>query len=583
MIFFKRLTSSSNFWPVVIVIFFGLLAAKGLIGTGYFNMHDDLQMMRQLSMEKCFMTLQIPCRWVPDMGYGFGFPLFNFYPPLPYFVGEIIRIFGVSFVDTIKLVFIFAFIVSGITMYFFAKEFWGKWGGIISAVFYIWAPYHSVDIYVRGALNEAWGIIFFPAILLTSYSLISRKNGLSLRDNTKNIILLALSWAGLLLSHNLMALIFAPVFAGWCLIWIIKSKYRVSSIKYLIFSGLLAFGLAAFFTLPVFLEQGLVQTDTLVKGYYEYSAHFATIKQLLISRFWGYGPSVWGPNDGMSFQVGWLIWIVPLVIVGIIIIKIMKQKKDSIAALQNDKITAPILFFFAVGWFAIFMIHNKSTPLWLHVSTLRFVQFPWRFLTIVILSFSFVVGAVVKLIPKKYIFYVGGFLIAATLFYSWNYFLPLHGNLGPLTDQDKLTGAAWDLQRTAGIYDYLPVTAKTAPKAPMTNFTEVMNGVATASSFKLGTNNNSFDINVIKDAEVRLGVFQFPNWKVFVDGKEVNGFVPVSEEWGRLYMNIPAGGHHVNVHLYDTPVRQIGNILSVVSWLGLGGFVLWKRRVLFGK
>lgn len=123
MKFLRRITTHPNFWPLVIVIFVGILAGKGLIGAGYFNMHDDLQMMRQLEMEKCFLSLQIPCRWIPDMGYGFGFPLFNFYPPLPYLIGEVIRIFGVSFVDTVKLVAILAFVTSGITMYFLGKEF----------------------------------------------------------------------------------------------------------------------------------------------------------------------------------------------------------------------------------------------------------------------------------------------------------------------------------------------------------------------------------------------------------------------------------------------------------------------------
>src|SRR3989344_1329333 len=98
--------------PLITIIFFALLAAKGLIGEGYFNMHDDLQMMRQLEMEKCFLDLQIPCRWVPDMGYGYGYPLFNYYPPLPYLIGQVVRLAGFSFVDTAKILFIFSFVAS---------------------------------------------------------------------------------------------------------------------------------------------------------------------------------------------------------------------------------------------------------------------------------------------------------------------------------------------------------------------------------------------------------------------------------------------------------------------------------------
>jgi hypothetical protein len=36
-------------------------------------------------------------------------------------------------------------------MYLLGKEFFKKWGGVVSAIFYVWAPYHSVDVYVRAA------------------------------------------------------------------------------------------------------------------------------------------------------------------------------------------------------------------------------------------------------------------------------------------------------------------------------------------------------------------------------------------------------------------------------------------------
>ncbi len=550
--------------PLIIVISFGLLAAKGLFGPGYFNMHDDLQMMRQLELEKCFLTLQIPCRWIPDMGYGFGFPLFNFYPPLPYLFGEIFRIFGIAFVDVVKITFIFAFVASGISMYFLAKEFFGKWGGVISSIFYIWAPYHSVDIYVRGAMNEAWALIFFPAILWFGYRLIQNN-----KKRQVNIILLALSWTGLLLSHNLMAMIFAPIFAGWCLIWIIKSKVFVPSFIKLGIAGVLTLGLAAFFTLPVTIEQGLVQTQTLVQGYYEYSVHFATVSQLFFSRFWGYGPSIWEANDGMSFQVGYFHWILSIIIFVISAVTFWKKRK-----INNWFLV--IFYFFIVGWFALFMIHNKSTPLWMNVSTLRFVQFPWRFMTLVMLALSLVAGGLVNFIPKKknWIIFliIGGLLIS-----NWNYFIPQHGKLGALTDKEKFNGAAWDLQRTAGIYDYLPNTAKTAPKAPMTDFTEVMSGEAKSTNIKLGTNFNSFDIDVSKKSEIRLGVFAFPDWKVFINGNEIPTYISESEEWGRMYVQIPEGKYHVEVKLYNTSIRNFSNIFSLVTWSGLIGYLLVRR------
>ena len=560
-------------FPIFIVIFAALLAGRTLLTSGYFKMHDDLQMMRQLEMEKCFLDLQIPCRWISDMGYGFGFPLFNYYPPLPYLVGELFRVVGFSFVDTAKLVFLISFIFSGITMYFFSKEFFGKVGGVLSSVFYIWAPYRAVDVYVRGAMNEAWAFIWFPVILLFSYKLLTvgQKPG---RAKAGLVILLSLSWVGLFLSHNLMVLIFTPIFAIWCLFWLWRFKKPVSSIKYLVSSSLLALGLTAFFTLPAILEQKYVQVDTLINGYYEYIAHFATLNQLFISRFWGYGPSVWMENDGMPFQVGHIHWILSLVIGGWWLVTCFKKNKSII---RNSSFI--ILFFIAVGWFAAFMAHSRSTFIWQVIPILKFVQFPWRFLTLVTFSFSFIVGSLVLLVPKKFIYLVVGILSIGLIIFNFNYFLPDGGKMGSLTDKEKFAGAAWDLQRTAGIFDYLPKGAVTAPKEPMRALSEVMRGEVSTDNLKVGTNKASFSADVISNgATLRIGIFKFPNWKAYVDGKEVETYIPKEEMWGRMYIDVPKGEHEIVIKLLNTPLRNVSNIISLTVWLGLLGYLVLQFK-----
>jgi hypothetical protein len=112
---FSKLFKKDRIFLLIILVA-TLLASRTLLGKGYFQMHDDLQMMRQLQLEKCFLDLQIPCRWVPDMGYGFGFPLFNYYPPLPYLIGQGMRLLGIAFTSTAMLTFALSFLVSGLTM-----------------------------------------------------------------------------------------------------------------------------------------------------------------------------------------------------------------------------------------------------------------------------------------------------------------------------------------------------------------------------------------------------------------------------------------------------------------------------------
>lgn len=568
-----KLLSKPDSIPLLIVIFFGLLAGKGLMGEGYFNMHDDLQMMRQLSMEKCFLDGQIPCRWIPDMGYGYGYPLFNFYPPLPYLIGQVIRLFGFSFVQTAKYLFIVSFVASGVSMYYLAKEFFGKLGGIVSAIFYVWAPYHAVDVYVRGAMNEAWALIWFPAIFYFGYKLtVSKKE--NWRDLYPLIIGLALTWFGLFTSHNLMVLIFTPFFGLWILMWMyIHGSWK--KIPVLFISGLYSFALAAFFTLPVLVEKSIVQTDTLVVGYYEYTAHFPNLNQLLFSRFWGWGPSVWmAKDDGMSFQIGWIHWISSLIILFLIIRKYLKTKKLDIVLVATG-------FFVVMAWMAAFMAHPRSTPIWkLLESQLQFVQFPWRFLTLVILGMSFAAGAIVKLTPKALTYAVSTILILLVLIYSWNYFIPENGKLGPLTDEQKFTGAAWDLQRTAGIYDYLPNTAFTAPKAPPDGLVEFIEGEGEIRSAQSGTDWMIFQANVSTESAVlRVNQFDFPEWEVTVNGQEVEEYVKEGEEWGRFYIDVNNGLNNVEIELQNTPIRLIGNYVSLISWLGLIASAFYVKSI----
>lgn len=565
----RALVHCPDFMPIVVVLVVGLIAGRFLLQPGYYNMHDDLQMMRQLEMEKCLLDGQIPCRWVPDMGYGFGFPLFNYYPPLPYLVGELFRISGFSFVDTVKATFFLTFILSGMSMYLVAREFWGRLGGILSAAFYIWAPYHALDVYVRGAMNEAWALVWFPAILLTSYKLILNK-----KNDFIWLTALAISWAGLLMSHNLMVLVFSPLSFFWVLFWIWQTK-KWKKILQLAISGVLAFGLSAFFVLPLILERDLVQLDTLVVGYYDYIVHFASLNQLLISRFWGYGASAWGLDDDMSFQVGHLHWILSLFLGGFLILKIIKKRFRKI-----DFPVYIVFLFLASGWFATFMAHLRSIFIWKAIPPLKFVQFPWRFVILSILSFSMLVGAVVPLMVGKirktlqWLFVT--VLIISVIFLGKDYFKP--EKMGPLTDKEKFSGVAWDKLQTAGIFDYLPKAAKTAPKAPQIAVAVIIEGEGKILKPRQGTNWAEFNADIASEsAVIQIGIMEFPDWRVFVDGKQVETYIG-DDEWGRMHVDLKRGRHKVYARLYDTPPRTIGNLISFVSWGLLIASSLWRKR-----
>ncbi len=572
-----------------IILIFSLLASRTLFKSGYFSMHDDLQMMRQLELEKCFLDGQIPCRWVPDMGYGFGVPLFNFYPPLPYLIGETFRILGFAFTATARLTFVLSIVVSGITMYFLAKEFFGRVGGVLSGIFYVWAPYHAVDIYVRGAMNEAWALVWFPLIFLFSYKLITSEKS----QTFKNIILLALSYSFLLMSHNLMVLIFTPFFGVWVLLHLWREN-GWSRLPHLVISGIWAFGLAAFFTLPALTENGFTQVKGQLVGYYDYTAHFVSLRQLLISRFWGYGPSVWvEAEDGMSFQIGHLHWILSLVVGFMLLIKAVLAIREK--NIKKEKLLLVGTFLFFMGWTSAFLTHLKSFAIYRSIPQLSYIQFPWRFLTITIFALSFLVGFLPGIFAKfksKRGFLSKLFITPPQIFFTlflaiflvilnWGYFRV--ERTGPVTDKEKFSGEAWRIQQTAGIYDYLPIYAKTAPTGPQTVLAEFMGGEGKVASAKEGTYWGKFIATVeSEEAKVRVNILYFPGWKIFLkddlNTKEIATFIPEEERWGRMWVNLPKGEHLVYVQFFNTPVRTYANIISLGSWFLLISSFVWKRK-----
>lgn len=571
---FSKILNFRYFFPLILFLL-TIPAVLALLKPGYWNMHDDMQMIRQLEMEKCLLDGQIPCRWVPDLGYGYGYPLFNFYPPIPYLVGQIFRLFGASFMWSVKLTAVAQIFLSTFFMYILAKEIFGKTGGFLSAIFYAYAPYHALNIYIRGAMNEAWAAVFFPLIFYFSYKLIQTAK-------TKNILYLALSFSGLLLSHNPMALTFTPFLAAWVLFWLLIFRNKKTSslihifLKFLL-SAILSIGLAAFFTLPVLFENKLVQIETMFNNYYTWSAHLTSLRQLFISPFWGDGASVWGQEDQMSFMVGYLHWIVPTIILFLIIFQFVTKK-------QTEKIRFLSALLILLGFFAAFMTHERSTILWLLLPPVQKIQFPWRFLNHVVFFFSLPVGVLplllTKIVNKKITLLLILVLTSGVLFLNLKYFKPTKS--GPLTDEQKFSGMAWVYQVTSGIYDYLPKAARIAPQKPAKPFVDevVPSQNYQITGEKTGTDWQFFNLNLEKKSIVTISQLAFPDFQIVDNGMPKN--YTVEPELGRMVINLDAGNHQIFFKLRNTPIRLLSNILSLISWLILSFYFLilwaWSKR-----
>lgn len=538
----------SLFWP--------------LFAAPYFTHHDDVQVIRLYEMDKCFKDHQIPCRWVPDLGGLYGYPIFNYYAPLPYYFGELIYAATNSLLISAKVMFAVSFFGAYVFMFLLATKLWGKKGGVLSAIFYSFAPYHALDFYIRGAMGEMWALMFFPAIFWALFKLEEK-------TNISNLLLLTIFLAALIVSHNLSLMIFLPLILIWAGLLFLKRK----SSRFLWFcmgSFVLGIMLSAFYLLPAAFEKNLVHLETTVEGYFSYTEHFKGFKKLFLERSWGYGASIrevpGGEKDGISYQIGWvhlLGWFLSLVSA-----KVLWRK--------NRWLSFVIIFLSFATLLSVFMIHPRSEFIWKSIDSLKYLQFPWRFLILIIFFISLMSGSFFFTDSKRRNL-LGGILVIAAVALNFSYFRP--EKFIQTSDQKLLSGKDWDKQIKRSIFDYLPIYAKEPPAELATSRYAILAGDSKIFDFQEGTNWINFKTQTSSHAIIRLSQYYFPDWRVFVDGKEIVAEYK-NNSLGLMTIILGEGSHTVVAKLYDTQIRSLGNLITILgTMVGIILFLISFEKV----
>ena len=352
-----------------------------------------------------------PARWMPDAAYGLGYPFFNFYAALPYYFAALFNFLGFDLLTSIKMVQTLGFVFAGFALYGWARRhFSNRWAAWLAAVAYVYAPFHLVNVYVRGdSLSEFYAFIFYPLILWS----IDR-----IFDSARNWPLLALSYGGLILTHNVSALIFSPFVITYYGLRITKDSLRTTILS--LIAGLsLAFALSAFFWLPALGEASLTQvSDVQTTGYFNYAEHFRAAN--LIQNSIGFDYSIAAtPSASTPFAMGLAQAIGAAA--GLVVL-IATWKKDA-----HQRFRLFVLIGLALS---TFMITPLSKSLWDTLPLLSYAQFPWRFLSIQALFTSLAIGylATSFVHPARFTIPLGLILVASALFTLRPDYLPIRSD-----------------------------------------------------------------------------------------------------------------------------------------------------------
>lgn len=198
---------------VAIAAVFPALALPGLPATHAAG-DSPFLLQRVHQMAAALIAGHFPPRWMPDAAYGLGYPFWSFYSPLAYLVaGALVVLGGNSYVGAIKVTWLLCFAGAGAGAYRLGRTTWGGTGaGLLASAAYTFAPYHMVNVYVRGdALAELAAYALLPWVLVAVDRVVDR-------PTAGAVAKLATALALLLVSHNVSALLGTPLILAYA-IW----------------------------------------------------------------------------------------------------------------------------------------------------------------------------------------------------------------------------------------------------------------------------------------------------------------------------------------------------------------------------
>jgi hypothetical protein len=538
-----------------------------------------LHLLRVVELDQCWRDGVLYPRWAPDMAFGYGYPIFNYFAPLLYLLTEFVHVVGPGFESSFKLVLIGSFLLSGWGMYALGKDTLGARAGVLAAAAYIYAPFMLREVFVRGGYAQFLALSIMPAALWSFHRLATTDHPVYL---TTSPVLCG----AVILSHNISGMLFFP-FVMLFVLWAAASSRRWSRIKHCALALVLSLSVIAFFLIPALAEKPLVKLDRLTQDYFDFSNHFLTLEEIL-------SPSEVPDNSSLN-----PVWLLNLGFAQVILgpLGVLGIALGSLARYQK----ALASFFILMLLVSTFMTLPLSTPLWEYVPLLAFTEFPWRFLSTAILGAGMLAGVSVALWSRLPWRRVGLAIVTLSLALTVTAsFVHLYTQWPPTVRDDLSARDVVAHEKRTGILgttsasECLPTSVVEEPKSsPLVEQylsggaiskldADALPDSAHAEPVSHTVVSDRYRVIAAEPVTVRFFTFAYPGWQAFVDGEPV----PIAPSYpeGLITFEVPAGEHDVLVSFGDTPVRTAANLISVGTVMVLVGVTVWlslrtRRRV----
>jgi hypothetical protein len=419
--------------------------------------------------------------------------------------------------------------------------YFGARGGWLASAALLYAPYFSVDLFVRSAMAE---FAAFPFAVLALYGF----GAFAKFGKRGHLMVGTAAFAGVILSHNAASLMFTPLliafiaFTAW-------SEGRGRILVWQAAGFAIGLGLGAALWLPGMAERSDIHIDRVLQGYLHYSNHFVYFEQLFYSP-WGFGMSVAGLKDGMAFTLGW--GHMPLVLLAV-----------ALAARNRYWLG----FFGAAAAIFCFLMLPEAGWIWKHLPLLQYLEFPWRLLGPAAICLALFIAPLGSVLDGWSRWRTPAFTVAMGLL-----ILP---NLSHMTARGvrDVDPAFWTPHfiaargvdvTTAG--EYVPRWVETT--APYSaRKASLMEGDADIHETARSPVSWAAQVTARMPSSIQIATSYFPGWQVRVDGNLVE--TTPSRGTGQIRFNVPQGAHHVESYWSRTGAVWLGDGISLLALAGL--------------
>lgn len=552
-----------NFFLLIILI--SLLPLISLLRNGDYESGDfNIHLYRAISFYESLKDGNLIPSWAGKLNGTYGYPLFIFNYTLPYYIVSLFHFLGFSFIVSMKLFLAVAHIASGIFMYLWSEKIFKKRLAVFTApVFYLFSPYHLVDLHFRVSVGEITAFAILPLFLYCFHIYINKKNILY-------FLLVGLTFYLLFLAHPGTTFFSFYILVPY-LLYLLKKEdsLTLKNFFYGVFPLAIGFLLSIYVWLPYVSMIQYTHADELTSQ----SIIFPKVWELFFSP-WRLGFLFQGPKGELAFLIGYT----QLLIVFYILYKHIVQKKHKF--LLDESLWLFIFFFLFL------LLTPASKQLWRLLPFLNIGQFAYRLLLPLSICTSILSGYFAEEHFKKKTLIV--LLIVTTIAYTglnWGHrrVIPeiteqaLINNLPLSTSQGE---ALCCIGNPRWADNYHPWMDK-VPKMPI----EILKGQGQVKILQRTTQYHEYISSSDTNLFIKENTYYFPGWKLLIDKNLAPISYQTKEYPGIITFNLSKGLHSIEVWYDDIWFFKLTKLVSLtfisvcIIYIGIYfGKLLLRRR-----